>query len=54
MAERSNGVGVGAADVGAGSVAGTTTARTSVCTRRLVPVCGYLARNEESGTGTTG
>ena len=55
MAEGSNGVadrGAGGA-AGAGSVAMTTTARTSAGTRHWVPVCGCQARNEESGTGMT-
>ena len=55
MAEGSNGVadrGVGGA-VGAGSVAETTTARTSAGTRRWVPVCGCQARNGVSDIGMT-
>ena len=56
VAEGSNGVadrGAGGGAAGAGSVAETTTARTSDGTRRWVPVRGCQARNEESGTGMT-
>ena len=56
MVEGSNGAadrGAGGGAAGAGSVAETTTARTSAGTRRWVPVCGCQALNEESGTGMT-
>lgn len=55
MAEGADGAvgGGGGAVVGAESVARTTTARTSVGTRRWVPVRECLARSEESGRDTT-